>query len=36
MDCVYKGYKDKIKNGTGAITTAKMKLLLGYNITILI
>ena len=29
MDCVYKWYKDKIKNGTGAITTAKNEAFIG-------
>ena len=29
-------YEVKIKNGTGAMTTAKMKLLLSYNLKIVI
>ena len=36
MTCVYKEYESKIKNGTGSMTTAKMKFLLGYNLKIVI
>ena len=36
MTCVYKEYGSKIKNGTGSMTTAKMKFLLGYNLKIVI
>ena len=35
MTRVYKEYKVK-KNGTGAMSTAKTKFLLGYNIKIVI
>ena len=34
MICVYKEYK--VKNVTGAMTTAKNKVLLGYNMKIVI
>ena len=36
MTCVYKEYGSKVKNGTGSMTTAKMKFLLGYNLKIVI
>ena len=31
MTCVYKEYESKIKNGTGTMTTAKIKFILGWK-----
>ena len=36
MTCVFKEYEVKNKNGTGAMTTAKKKFLLGCNMNIVI